>query len=354
MNRSNLILCQSLAVFLILLVSFPAFALSCADSDQICLRRAVEGHAVRRIAFWKPFMKGTSKDRIRRAPADLIDYLVLDNRLNGFAETPVPVDLSPGFAADLEAALEALPPVVHTLMEPKLAGIFIVRNLGGTGYMEAVLDERETPAAGFIVLDEAVLGKTANAWFTWREGTPFRSDQQFRLEGVIENPADDNRKNAIQFILLHEIGHLLSVGEWFHPFWFEGPAAAGNEGDYPFLDLSWTVSPDGKTFLSRYEHIFPCRKDIVFYGRPKLDGAALPDVYGKLAATNFVTLYGATNPYDDFAEAFATYVHTVMMKKPYEIRVLKGREVQSVFRSCWGEERCEAKQRILAGWLRRN
>ncbi len=351
MNRIILSRLGPLAVFLVLLASSSSFALPCADSDQACLRRAVEGHAVRRIAFWRPFMKGVAADRIQRAPAEIIDYLILDNRLNGFAETPEPVEISPGFKADLKAAIEELPAIVRGLMEPKLAGIFVVRHLGGTGYLEAVLDERETPVAGFIVLDENVLTRTANAWFTWRENTPFRPDPRYRLEGKIETRAGDNRKNAIQFILLHEIGHLLSVGERFHPFWFAGPQAVNREGEYPFLDVSWTVVPGGKEFASRYEKEFPYRKDVVFYGKPRLEGAAVQEVYRALAVTNFVTLYGATNPYDDFAEAFATYVHGVMMKKPYEIRILQDGAERMVFRSCWAGKRCEAKRRILSEML---
>jgi len=341
-----------LAAAVALSVAFPVLALPCRESDRDCLRRAVEAHAVRRLAFWAPYMSGGVYDRIHRAPAELIEYLTLDNRLNGYPESPEPVDLSPGFAADLKAALEAMPTAVRILMEPKLAGIFIVRNLGGTGYMEAVLDDRGVPTAGFIVLDEAVLKRTANAWFTWRENTPFRPDPPFRIDGVIEAPAGDNRKNAIQFILLHEIGHLLSVGERFHPSWFAGPSAVRKAGDYPFLDLSWTVAPGGKAFVSRFEESFPQRKQVVFYGTPRLGGAEIGEVYRRLGKTNFVTLYGATNPYDDFAESFATFVHGVLMKKPYEIRILKGNAVQSVFRLCWGQERCEAKRRILSEWLR--
>jgi hypothetical protein len=236
-------------------------------------------------------------------------------------------------------------------MEPKLEGIFIVRDLGGTGYTEAILNGCGRPVAGFIVLDEAVLGRTANDWFTWKESMPFRSDPEFRLAGIIEAPAGDNRKNAIQFILLHEIGHLLSIGGRFHPFWFDGPAAVRHAGEYPFLDLSWKVAPGGRAFVSLFDASFPERKDVIFYGHPKLDGSAIPTVYGRLERTNFVTLYGATNPYDDFAESFVTFVHVVMMGKPYEVRILRKGKVRSVFRSCWGQERCEAKRRILSAWL---
>ncbi len=341
-----------LIVAAVLTAVSPVQALPCGESDRDCLQRAVEAHPARRLSFWKPNMKGGVLERIHRAPPDLIEYLTLDNRLNGYPETPEPVDLPPDFAVDLHAALRELPAAVRTLMEPKLAGVFIVRNLGGTGYMEAVLDEQGRPAAGFIVLDQAVLARTANAWFTWREGTPFRSDPRFRMEGILEAPGEDNRKSAIRFILLHEIGHLLSVGERFHPFWFDGPAAVRRIGEYPFLDLSWRVAPDGRDFVSLFEGSFPQRKEVVFYGKPKLDGAAIGEVYRRLGETNFATLYGATNPYDDFAEAFATFVHTVLMGKPYEIRILEGGVLRSVYRSCWGQERCEAKSRILSAWLR--
>ena len=74
--------------------------------------------------------------------------------------------------------------------------------------------------------------------------------------------------------------------------------------------------------------------------------------YGSLEKTNFPTLYAATTPGDDFAESFVSYVHTALMKRPWEITIRKDGEVVKSYRTCWEEPRCAAKRRILEDLLR--
>ena len=73
--------------------------------------------------------------------------------------------------------------------------------------------------------------------------------------------------------------------------------------------------------------------------------------YERLEATNFSTLYAVTQPGDDFAEAFASYVHTVMMKEPFEICILRDGKLAKTYGSCWALERWAAKRRILERFL---
>ena len=54
-----------------------------------------------------------------------------------------------------------------------------------------------------------------------------------------------------------------------------------------------------------------------------------------------------THPGDDFAEAFANYVHVVMMGKPFEIAISEGGRPVKTYRPCWEEPRCAAKRRVI-------
>jgi hypothetical protein len=69
--------------------------------------------------------------------------------------------------------------------------------------------------------------------------------------------------------------------------------------------------------------------------------------YENLQRTNFVTLYGATRPGDDFAEAFASYVHTVLMKRPFAIRIYNKGTPATIFEACWQQPRCAEKKKFL-------
>jgi len=84
----------------------------------------------------------------------------------------------------------------------------------------------------------------------------------------------------------------------------------------------------------------------------RLAASDMPAAYASLGKTNFPTLYAATSPGDDFAESFASYVHTVMMKRPWEITIRRDGKVAATYRTCWQEPRCAAKRAILERLLR--
>ena len=83
-----------------------------------------------------------------------------------------------------------------------------------------------------------------------------------------------------------------------------------------------------------------------------LRGSQMQAVYTQLAATNFATLYAATSPGDDFAEAFASYIHTVLMRKPLHIDIRAGDKAVLRYSSCWAQARCAGKRAILEQLLR--
>ncbi|MBC7469468.1 MAG: hypothetical protein H7322_09100 [Ramlibacter sp.] len=75
--------------------------------------------------------------------------------------------------------------------------------------------------------------------------------------------------------------------------------------------------------------------------------------YASLEETNFPSLYAATAPGDDFAEAFASYVHVVLLRRPWEIALSQGGKVVKVVRSCWDQPRCAAKRAVMEQLLGR-
>lgn len=256
--------------------------------------------------------------------------------------------------SEIRLALTELPTAVKDLVNERLAGIFLVENLGGTAYSDYILDSSGTPVAAFVILDTKVLLKrTANSWATWKEASPFSISDKTNILAKIEIPSQDNRKNAIQYIILHELGHVASIGRDFHPYWGISPKSIKNEENYPFLHQSWRINRTKNSFESIFDHqIMSKRRDIVYYFGARLGAEDIPSMYRMLINTNFVTLYAATNPYDDWAESFATYVHSVLMGKPFSVEIREGRTVVETFSLCWGTERCRKKEAILSKLLR--
>jgi hypothetical protein len=316
-----------------------------------CARQLHANHRVKNVTYWKAFQALPIDRRILAAPAQLVDYLNLDNQIYGVPNRPRIAKPDRQFLKDINDALGEIPAVVKALINERLMGVFLVEDLGGTGFTDYVFDEQGEPVGAFVVLDVGVLTRAANAWATWKETSPFVPDPAFELKAVIESEADDNRKQALQYILLHEFGHVASVGRDFHPRWDEWDCRKNPPAQFPFFELSWKLndSPDCKV-VSRFDQSgFSYRVDVVYYFGAKLAEAVSPDVYAQLGQTNFPSLYAASSPADDFAESFVTYVHQVLMGKPFEIRIDQQGERRSTFAGCWGAARCAGKQAIIAG-----
>ena len=171
----------------------------CAEKDVPCLEKALKQHPATRMETWKTALAKPSAERIGAAPAALVEYLTLDNILNGYPDRPRPAQLNAALRADVDAAIADLPRQVLGLFRRKLAGVYFVEGLGGTGYTDYVFDAGGKAAAAFIVLDAAVLAsQTANGWATWKENTPFKPDGTYSLSARIEAEANNNRKNAME------------------------------------------------------------------------------------------------------------------------------------------------------------
>jgi len=325
----------------------------CAPGDKPCYLKLTRNHPAKRLATWKAALDKPAGERVGPAPAALVELISYDNLANNFPNKPKPASPPPAFVADLRAAFAEIPEPVKKLLAQRFAGVYFVDDLGGTGFTDMYLDEAGKPAGGFIVLDPSVLLKhTANSWATWRDGTPFKPSANDRLEVVIEAIENDNRKNAIQYILLHEIAHVIAIGGKFHPNWNLPPADVGSTRGYPFSELSWKIAGSPPRYETIFDATFPQRRDVAYYFGPKIAGDQMVATYAGLEKTNLVTLYSASHPGDDFAEAFASYVHVVMMKRPFEIRLYQQGRLAKVYGACWEEPRCAPKRAILESLLK--
>ncbi|MEM7209907.1 MAG: hypothetical protein AAF434_18955 [Pseudomonadota bacterium] len=289
-----------------------------ACETQECLIHAMRQHPVRKIDRWDNNLNSPIYDRIQNAPADIINYIEIDNRANGFPSGVRAAENGIGIK-DVQSALRDIPETVLNHFEKSLVGIFLVENLGSSGYVESIADHEGRFIAGFIVLDASVLARTANEWATWRDNTAFVQDATCcEIRTTIAERHKDNSLGAIQFILLHELGHVLSITRNTHPHWW-GETDGLTVGDFPFADISWRVSKNKKNFISRFDRQFPLARELVFYQKPQLHINQARSVLQQLGETNFPSLYSTTRVEEDFAETFAIFVHTEIMRKPYQI-----------------------------------
>jgi hypothetical protein len=309
--------------------------------DKQCIKDKISNHKARRTYFWKPFLKKPLLERVGPAPKSLVRLINLDNKLNDYPIGTKPAELSVEFKKDLDTAVTALPTRLKKYMEKYLTGIFIADNLGGTGYSDIVLDNG-TPYAAYIVLDPKMLNSKANQWLTMKENSPFKQSGEYRIQGVLEPESTNTRVNALTFIFLHELGHVVGAIEKAHQAWW----TSEDGSKFDFFNISWHYDKS-KRVMPKKAHEFSGRDRVKFYFGASLENSEIVDIYKGLEKTNFPTLYSATGVFDDFADSFASYVHMKIFKKPYFINVLKKDTIAFSYKPCWGELRCKEKEIVL-------
>ncbi|MES2857288.1 MAG: hypothetical protein V4692_15570 [Bdellovibrionota bacterium] len=297
-------------------------------------------------SYWGSFESTSISDRIRAAPKGVIDFLKEENQSTGWTNIPESDSGDSKFKQEVIDAIGELPAEIRSSISRKLIGILLVRDLGGTAFTGHVTGATGKTETGFIVLDVSALNKRANEWATWKEASPFSKEASFTLKAIIADAKRDDRKGAIQYILLHEFGHIVSTDSGLIPTWGR---VAKDTSKMNFFNLSWVDSPT--TYESKFSKIWPAQKKIKYYSsQPSLKGSDAVVAYESLLKTNYPTLYAATNIYDDFAESFANYVHVVLLKKPWSVEIQSGKKHLS-YNSCWEELRCKEKKSIMQSFI---
>ncbi|MBQ49292.1 MAG: hypothetical protein CMP10_18080 [Zetaproteobacteria bacterium] len=324
----------------------------CRDSDKDCLQELMDRSPTKSKRHWRKFAQKNLEDRIIAADGDGVKLLQLLNRFYGDSvrAIPSPAERVNPFLNDVRKAMTDIPPALKAKIKKKLMAIVLAEKTGSTATTIDLLHSGSSPDAAVIFLDVGALyDKTANQWASWKENTPFATDGAYKVKMTIAEPSYDNRIQAIQYILLHEIGHVLALNTSIHPLWFSEKKSPPQMADYPFMKLSWNYTNVG--YQSLFDQNFPLRKDVRYYFGKDLPNEAIPKAYANLVKTNFVTLYGATSPYEDWAEVFVTYVHTKVMNKVFRLEIMQGDQVIQTLPVCWENDRCQGKDQILREFL---
>ena len=312
---------------------------------------SAEAQDIRAAESWPPGVPAVAVERRVGPPPDsLVRHLRADNRKNGFRQVPRAAMADPALAADIRQAIASMPEAVRRLVAAKLIGVFTVRDLGSTAWADHVRGTDGGWQRGIVALDVGAIDRRANTWISWRESSAFRAEAGFSLVGRIADPGDDGRIGAIRYILLHEFAHVASIGEAYLPDWDDPAPATADICGFTYVCLSW--ADQGRH--SHYDDVIPERRRIAYYQPPErqLPAAAAGGLYDGLRQSDFVSLYAATSPHEDFAEAFANYAHVQLLGLPYRIEVRRDGRTIATAEACWAEPRCAVKRRFIETLLK--
>lgn len=280
-------------------------------------------------------------ERYGPAPCEAVQHIALVNAGRVTGETRSAMPDAPLLTLICEA-LQLLPAAVTARLKENFLGVYFANGVGSSAVTDIVVSPHSEFLGLIVVLDiEALQHENANAWASWRERSPFDQSASVTLDMRIAD--DDNLLHAIQFLLLHELGHALSAGRNVHPDWWSGLPDNLGANDYSYLPISWQID-DQRRIVPLPGNDFPLRASISHYdGDTRLPAGYITDIYRALRRTNFLTLYSATSVHEDFAESFACYVHMQLMHKPLSISIRQHEELIMHWQVDWRSERYASK-----------
>ncbi|TGK47838.1 hypothetical protein EHQ16_01435 [Leptospira kanakyensis] len=264
-----------------------------------------------------PSLQGTWNTRVYPLDPKRLDTLTAINAIDGIEDIPKSTKDLSSWKLELTNIQKSFPKEVNDLFDSLVYGIYFVTDLGSTGLTGIVRDDHGKAIGGIIFLDSDLLGDGGNDWASKKESTAFLPSNEYSIQIHLDD--SNSKESAIRFIILHELGHILSITQGHAPD-FSEPQRDFRK--FPLFDGIWwseTYSPYEATF-------FPERNKIKFYQKtPTL--SLFPEgkfLYKKLKNTGFVSLYAATNADDTYAEAFAEYIHVLILKKDYKVILSTG------------------------------
>jgi len=296
-----------------------------ANENKENLKLLHKNHVVKKYQTWSGWQEKPLLKRISTSPKNIIDYIRIDNELFGYDGVPKRVEIDTAFKKDFIAAINELPTKIKQQMQEYLIGIYILSGLGSSGYSEHIYKDN-IYHGGFIIFDQDVLSKlTANEWASWRINSAFKKSDDYNLSIKIEEPLTNTRKQAIQFILLHEIGHIVGLSTKAHP-----RTDKDDPKLFPYSAISWKSFDE-----SIYDKNFKDRKNIKLYrfDKAKLSLSSSEKIISDLKRSDFCSIYGSADFFEDFAEAYTIYVHSVLMKKPYVLKLSYKNKVIELFKN---------------------
>jgi hypothetical protein len=261
---------------------------------------------------------GAPAERIGMAPA------LIDRHYPTTARRPVPAAM----VRDLRQAIGALPAPVARAFERHVCRVVLVTGLRVAGTLSMLRDE---PSRGVIVLNLDYLGQSADAWMSAKEASFFEAEPGLSI--VAHMAAESDRAALLEFLLTHELGHVL------HSVFFDDPTLQR------VLDISW---PRRDNLIGSPLFAYALLRD-----ESPLGAHLVEPFYEMLAASSFPSLTAAGHRNEDFADSFSSYAHSVLSGRPWAVEVYRGDARTVSFDSCWDEARCSDKRAALEEFLSR-
>lgn len=173
-------------------------------------------------------------------------------------------------------------------------------------------------------------------WLTYKENTCFKKDTKDMDISINAG----KKYSAFLGILLHEAVHVADYVTNITPFVEENTRALSAVKGEKINESAFVNGTWKNINLAEDKFDFKDRKKISFYGLgggPKLKISDAVDIYKRLSAVPFVSLYGSMSWSEDLSEYLLFYHLTRKLEQPYVVTVLNNGKIVYILEPMKGE-----------------
>jgi len=235
------------------------------------------------------------------------------------------------YAIYFERLYDNYPPALQKMF-CSLKKIYIEKEFFGTAYAGGSYDQNYKMDGAILGIRQSVLDQNLNHsdWASWKEQLSFGgvTDSYTVTPDLpqIQTTSETNPDTFLYFLIAHEFGHLFDFANEINKA--KNCSEPQNDDDFPICEMeeggwgaiSWHTDVNPKS-----SNEFPLRSSLCFYrcdGKP-LSKLEVPQVYSDLSKTDFISMYAATGPYDDFADSIAYFLIAQNLNADYLINKKK-------------------------------
>lgn len=243
---------------------------------------------------------------------------------------PSPRSVPRQLAVDLTKAVKGLPRPFAKLFRKHVCAVVLMHGAPMSGTLMPLAGDR---SHSVILLNVDNLSLPPNEWLSFKESSAFEPAPERFIRGKMAHPDENVRSVLLEFLLVHELSHVVDQAFPEDPLIQE------------FKRVSWPRRD--ALVISPFIH-YPQRVN----AQP-LPDAQLEPYYDLIAQGAFASPATVANAKEDFADSVATFLHTVLRRRPWQLEVLRNGKVVRKLQTCWAEPRCADKRRIVEALLRR-
>lgn len=234
------------------------------------------------------------------------------------------------YAHFFETIYDQYPPALQKVF-CSLDIIYIEKNFFGTAYAGSSLEDGTTiMGIRQSVLDENL---NLNTWASWKDQLSFGGKVgSYEITPglpIVSTSSSGISNDFLYFVVAHEFGHILDFANKVNDFKESCPEET-EENLYPECEVkenSWSAISWITDRQPKMQNDFPNRTKLCFYMCESgiIPSHDIPQVYQSLYdQTDFISLYSATNPWDDFADSLAYFLMDKYLRTTYSADTKQG------------------------------